>query len=199
MARLRQQTVISILLAHAGLVWAAMALRVDQFPLTWAPMYANHGGREGRDAAVHRVILKDKPYLEDKGWRGTRRDGGAEWIPRGDVNVPMRSMWRLFYLRTWGRPPPKERQKNSGGWTLDRWVWGLPSAAPLSTVDWRRRLLVSVNRTLERAPDDPAFVVRLAAQRSVLRFDRDTNAPLGRVEERAEIVWDEAWRVDFDG
>jgi hypothetical protein len=106
-------------------------------------------------------------------------------------------MRRLYHQRTWGVPPPKFNHKNSGGWTLDRWVRGLPEGAPIFTADWRRRLLVSINQTLEREPESPDFLVRIVASSALMSFDKATLAPTGRRVLTAEVVWDEAWREDF--
>ena len=190
-----QSRVLLVVLLHTVVVWGAMVFRVDQFPLTWAPMYSTHvddGEREFHE------VFKNRPYLEDHGWLGVHADGSSEWITRASVNVPKRSMWRLYYERTWGKPPPKELQKNSGQWTLDRWIRGLPPGAPISQGDWERRLLVSINATLERTPRDPDFIVQLDGVRTLMRFDGDSLAPLGRYEERASIRWNDAWNGDLE-
>jgi len=192
--RLSQRCALWLVVLHGALTWSAMALRVDQFPLTWAPMYSTH---VDTGEAEHRKVFKDKRHVEERGWQGIRRDGATEWIRRRDVNVPMRSMWRLYYQRSWGQPPAKEKQKNSGDWSLDRWVRGLPPGAPIYSADWERRLLVSVNKTLQRAPEDADFIVRLVAMRTVMRFDGESLAPLGRSQETAEIAWRRAWSEDF--
>ena len=192
-----RQNVIALVLAHALITWAAFALRIDQFPLTWAPMYAAQSPSKS-PSPERRVVFKDGDFLKRYGWRGTRRDGGEEWIRRADLNVPRRSMWRLYYERTWKEPPPKFKQKNAGGWTLDRWARGLPPGAKLLHADWERRLLVSVNKTLGRTPGTPGFIERLSAVRTRMVFNRASLDLLRREQETAEIVWRDEWREDFE-
>lgn len=186
---------VAIFLAlHTAVSWAAVALRFDEFPLTWAPMYAVRGAPLREATFAQRLLDRDR--LETEAWLGTRRDGGEEWIGRRDLNVPRRAIGRL-HGRTWGKEPPAYAHKNSGGLTLDRWLRGLPAGARLVHADWRRKLLVSINKTLGRAPRDADFLVRLRAERSVVRFDSASLAPLGRELDRAEIVWRDAWSEDF--
>jgi hypothetical protein len=187
--------VIALVLAHALITWTAVAFRIDQFPLTWAPMYA---AKDPSREPEYRKVFKDREHLEQHGWRGIRRDGGEEWIRRADLNVPRRSMWRLYYQRTWQRPPPKYIHKNGGDRTLDRWIRGLPPGAPIFEADWERRLFVSINETLGRAPQDPGFIERLLAERTQLVFDRDSLELERREQETVELAWSDAWEGDFE-
>jgi hypothetical protein len=182
--RLSKRAVVTGIALHALIVWAAVPLRIDEFPLTWAPMYAvqprfEHG--------VWSVVHKDRARLDREGWRAIRADGGEERVTRGDVNVTVRNMWRLYYERTWLQPPPRYKHKNSGGATLDRWVLGLAPGAPIYRADWERRLLTSVNRTLGRSPGAPDFLVTLAAERTLVRFDSRSLARVGEGVERTEV------------
>jgi hypothetical protein len=190
-----RKQVIALVFAHAGITWAAVAFRIDQFPLTWAPMYSAKSASQSPERST---VFKDNDFLKTYGWRGTRRDGAEEWIRRADLNVPRRSMWRLYYQRTWRESPPKFKQKNAGGWTLDRWARGLPPGAKLLHADWERRLLVSVNKTLGRTPETPAFIERLSAVRTQMVFDRASLELLRREQETAELVWRDEWREDFE-
>jgi hypothetical protein len=166
---------------HLLVTWSAFVFRIDEFPLTWAPMYAVQPKPEH---GIWTVVRKDRPRLEREGWRAVRADGGEEWVRRGDLNVPTRNMWRLYYERTWRKPPPRYKHKNSGGATLDRLVLGLPPGAPIYTANWERSLLTSVNRTLGRVPEDPAFLVALHAERMRMQFDSRTKQKLGETLER---------------
>lgn len=179
-----------LLAAHAALVWLAVPLRIDEFPLTWAPMYAI----QPTEAPGQRsVVLRDLVALDREGWLAVRADGGTERVTRTELNVTRRSMWRLYYERTWGKAPPRFKHKNSGGATLDRWLLGLPPGAPIFVGDWQRALLVSVNETLGRAPGAPDFFVTLHAERSVMHFDARTFARLPDTHETVVARWRPEW------
>ena len=56
-----QRTVARLLIAHMLIAWLALALRIDEFPLTWASMDAVqprpvHG--------VWSVVYRDRPRLD---------------------------------------------------------------------------------------------------------------------------------------
>lgn len=179
---------------HTLVVWAAVPLRIDQFPLTWAPMYAAERAADGGRAVV---VLKDKARLERQGWRATRADGSEEWVRRADLNVPRRSAWRLYYERSWDEDPMFYEQRNSGGATFDRWLLGVPPGAAIVHEDWQRRLITSINVTLDRAPGDADFLVRLHAERERMEFEPVTLAKTGASHEQVEIRWRSEWSARF--
>jgi hypothetical protein len=191
---LKQRTVAWLLAAHTLVVWGAVPLRIDEFPLTWAPMYSKSGKKE---PAFRSVTLIDKARLDREGWRATRSDGHQEWVRRADLNIARRNMRRLYYQRTWNQPPPRFQHKNSGEATLDRWLMGIPPGAPIYVEDWRKRLLISVNATLDRKPGDPDFIVTLAAERILMKFDRDTMEKAGEVDQSAQARWRPEWNAEF--
>lgn len=189
-----QRTVARFLTAHALIVWFAVPLRVDEFPLTWAPMYAVQPKPEH---GTWSVVLRDRERLDREGWHGVRADGGEEWIRRADVNVPMRNMWRLYFERTWLKGSPRYKHKNSGQWTLDRWLLGLPPGAPIYPEEWERRLLTSVNATLGRRRGEPGFLVALRAERVRMHFDSRSFERRSDTHERAEVRWRPEWDAEF--
>jgi hypothetical protein len=180
-----RSTVTRLLIAHALIVWLAVPFRVDEFPLTWAPMYAVQPRSQ---KAVWTVVHKDRARLDRDGWRAIRADGAEERVRRGDLNIPGRNMWRLYYERTWRHGPPRHKHKNSGGATLDRLLLGLPPGAPIYTANWERRLLTSINRTLGREPTDAGFIVELTAERARMRFDSRT---------MRKLRWRREWDAEF--
>lgn len=191
---MKQRTVAWLLAAHTVVVWGAIPLRIDEFPLTWAPMYAVSGTNK---PAIRSVVLKDRARLDREGWRATRSDGSQEWVRRADLNVARRNMWRLYYERTWGKPPPRFHHKNSGVATFDRWLTGVAPGAPLYVANWQKRLLISVNATLDRKPRDHDFIILLHAERVQMQFDRDTLKKVGEVLEEAEAIWRPEWDAEF--
>jgi hypothetical protein len=182
---------VAVLLAlHAGVTWLAFALRIDEFPLTWAPMYA---AQPARDGVRWEVILTDRARPVQIGWSALRADGGEERVRRDDLNVSTPAAGRLYFQRTWLEAPPRHRHKNSGGATLDRWLLGIPPGGPIYTANWEQRLIASVNETLGRAPGDPGFIVALRADRVRMVFDARSLAKLAETREVAVVRWRPEW------
>jgi hypothetical protein len=186
---------VSLMLAvYFGVLWVSVVLRIDRFPLTWAPMYSVYYSVAG-DA--YPVVLKDRRRIRARAWRVTRRDGEVEWLSQADINVPRRSMWRLYYERTYQHPPPKYKHMNYDADTIDRRLWGLAPGEPYISIDWQRRLFESINKTLGRQPDDPEFIVRLEAESETMLFDRETLDLIERVPRDILVNWQEHWGEDF--
>ena len=179
-----------LLIAYFATLWVAVLLRIDRFPLTWAPMYSIYRQQEGDELPV---VLKDKKKLVHSAWRATHRDGSSSWLGGADLNVPKRSMWRLAYERSYQKGPPKHAQMNVDAGTLDRWLWGMEPGEPYVRVDWHRRLLESVNETLGLRPDDPRFIIELAISSEMLFFDKTTLELRRRSPRDVEIAWNPAW------
>ncbi|MBM4383409.1 MAG: hypothetical protein FJ091_08570 [Deltaproteobacteria bacterium] len=189
---MNKRSVAWLLAVHALVVWLAVPFRIDEFRLTWAPMYAI----QPAEAPERRsVVLKDRERLEREGWRAVRADGGEEWVRRADLNVAPRNMWRLYYERSWGHPPPRFKHKNSGGATLDRWWLGIAPGEPIFVENWERALLVSVNETLGRAPGAPDFIVELHAERVRMHFSSETLERLPDTRETARLRWRTEWNA----
>jgi hypothetical protein len=186
---------ISLMLAiYFSVLWTAVILRIDRFPLTWAPMYSVYYPVEG-DA--YPVILKDRHRIRERGWRATRRDGEVEWLSQNDINVPGRSMWRLYYERTYQYPPPKYKHLNYDAGSIDRWLWGLAPGESFVSIDWQRRLFESINKTLGRQPGDSGFIVVLEAESETMFFDRETLRLTERVPRNILVKWQESWAEGF--
>jgi hypothetical protein len=187
---------VSLLLgAHLLVTWLAFALRVDEFPVTWAPMYSV---KEARGTEVWTITLTDRARPGKIGWRALRADRGEERVVGADLNVTVPAAGRLYFQRTWSEPPPRYRHKNSGGATLDRWLLGLPPGAPIYVANWERKLLTSVNGTLGRAPGDPDFIVALHADRIQMKFDSRTLRKLGETREVASARWRPEWDAELE-
>ena len=190
-----RRTITWILAVHLVLCWVAVILRIDRFPLTWAPMYSVYESRAAD--SEYKTTHKDRKALEKKGWRATHRDGTKSWVPRSKINVQKRSMWRLYYQRTRGKQAPKHKHLNHDAGTIDRWLWGLEPGEPFEDVDWRRRLLESVNKTLGHHPDDPKFIVELVAKTEQYVFDANTYEYLETRGRTLEATWNHDWDGDF--
>ncbi len=192
---MKKRTTAILLAAHAVGTWIAVPLRIDEFPLTWAPMYSL---RETSKNQIWKLVLKDLERLEQEGWRAVRADASEERVRRVDLNVSPRSLWRLYFERTWNEAPPRYRHKNAGGATLDRWILGIPPGAPIYAADWDKQLLMSVNHTLGRTPGAPDFIVSLHAERVRMHFDSISLRKVAETHETAAADWQPLWDLDFD-
>lgn len=179
-----RRTVNALLVAHLLVVWGAVLLRVDLFPLTWAPMY---------------TVLEQRETLDVPEWdrtetlRGLRRDGRIESIAGSDLNIPLLSFWRLYYERAFDLPPNVFHHANA---PMEPWCYaarGLPQGQALYQADWERRVLTSVNATLGRRERDPDFIVGLEARARVAHFALGDPETWWRTEEVASLAWDVNW------
>lgn len=191
-----RSAVVAFLVLHTTVVWLGFALRIDQFPLSWAPMYSTQGTGP-QDAMALEVVLQDKPWLRDHGWEVETRAGGRESIPLARVNVPMRNMWRLYYERTFGKSPPKYSQQLAGDPILDEWVRDQAPGLRFRRPDFARRLFASLNKTLARTPDSPDFIVKIRAERWRAELDPEDFSERTRSKQTAELLFREEWREDW--
>lgn len=188
------QRAVSVLLAtHLLVVWTAVALRVDRYPLTWAPMYTDTKEKKSAPKPTTTVKLKDNGFLESNGWHATHRDGTRSWVKRSDINVVSRNMWRLYYERTFGKTSPKYKQLNSDSGNFDRWLFGLEPGEPFVKPNPQRDLLVSINRTLGHRVEDPAFIVELEATMVKRVIERATGEEVDRRSWTIRVPWEDAW------
>ena len=194
-----RSAVVAFLALHTLVVWLGFALRIDQFPLSWAPLYSTQGQQETAppDEKPLEVVLQDKKWLRDHGWEVETRAGRRESIPLERVNVPMRSMWRLYYERTFGKSPPKYSQQVAGDPILDEWLHDRAPGLRFRRPDFERRLFASLNKTLARTPDSPDFIVKILAERWRAELDPDDFSERTRSKETAELRFREEWREDW--
>ncbi len=155
---------------YMAVLWAAMLVEVDRFPLSWAPMYS---GYKNRDHYV--TTLKDSETRQ-KGFRVTTRAGRVHWVGQRELNVASRNMWRLYYERPFGKKPPH------------RWY--------VKQLEWR--LFRSLNKTLGHAPDDPDFIVKIEVSRARAIRDRPKLRLVDTRWEHAVLEWKEAWKERWD-
>lgn len=193
---MNRSRIAACLALHATLVWAGFALRIDQFPLSWAPMYSTQA-KTAPAAEALRVMQVDKQWLRDRGWELESRDGSREWVAIDRVNVPMRSMWRLYYERTFGKKPPKYSQQYKGGPVLEDWMRESAPGLRFDPPDFARRLFESLNKTLGRSPDDPDFIVTIRAERWWTELDPEDLASEARSKETVELRFRDEWRADW--
>jgi hypothetical protein len=187
-----QAAVTRILVVYLGVIWAAALLRVDHFPLTWAPMYSVYTPSATIDVTVWH------PDALTKGLAITRRDGSTGYLARRDLTIPTAHFRRLYYQRMFNDGPAKEAQATKGLGDFNRGVrrlapWLLPPA-----VDWEWQILWSLNRTLGHQPSEPRFIVRVESVDhvrvySVADLRRRGLASVRTETRRATISWTDAW------
>ena len=88
-----RSTVNRILIAYLIIIWGAVLVRCDQFPMTWAPMYSVYTPSPKISATV-----RDHEALE-RGLLVTHRDGSTSYLTRDDLNIPKRSFWPRSRIR----------------------------------------------------------------------------------------------------
>lgn len=175
-----RRAVNALLVAHLLLVWGAVLLRVDTFPLTWAPMYSTM--EEGE--------VLDVPVWDRSGaLLAQRRDGGTERISGADLNIPLLSFWRLYYERAYQLPPNVFHHGNA---PMEWWCYtarDLPQGQALYEADWEQRVLATVNATLGRREGDPDFIVHLEAPATVVHFALGDPSQWWQTDEVALLAW----------
>jgi len=88
-----QKATTRAIAAYLLVVWTAALVQIDEFPLTWAPMYSRY---EPSDALRPRVV---DPVDVDRGLLATHGDGSLSRVTRQDLNVSKRHFRRLYRQR----------------------------------------------------------------------------------------------------
>jgi hypothetical protein len=179
-----RRAVNAVLITHLLIVWGAFVMRVDLFPLTWAPMYT---------VIEHRGTVDVPEWDRTKTLRALRRDGQVEQISQADLNIPLLSYWRLYYERAFHRAPNVHQHANAPMETWCYMVRGIPEGQPLYQRDWARRVLTSVNATLGRREAAPDFIVSMEAHATVAHFAQGDPDAWSTTEEVSRLVWNESW------
>lgn len=194
--RRQARTFVIVFFALAA---AAIVFRIDNWPLTWVPMYAEY------------VPVEDIPVrvwnLEEvqRGFLAIRQDGGEERINPQRLNIPRTKFIRLYYERIFGLGPPKDYQSHLALSPANRYLRELFDPDPATSVFWDWRILYSLNKSLGREPGQPDFIVEVQAPALEYLFSlRDLNdggglTPLqtrrtGLARWRDEWVW--RWNND---
>ena len=169
-------------------VVVAVLTRFDEFPWTWVPMYSTY---EAKDDVT--IPIRDKADLSN-GLIATHRNGATSRIDAKRLNVPSRNYWRIHLQRMNGQGAAKYAQARLNLSELNLWLRG-GFAEP---VNWDRRILESLNRTLGFSPADPDFIVAAKAPATHAVVNKRTlEAALRRVE--PEVRWDDDWNREWDG
>jgi hypothetical protein len=153
--------------AYFLVLFGAVILRIDYFPLSWVPMY---GFREEKDLLTVVVGNLDE---RGRGFAATRADGERLTLSRHDLNIPPANFRRLYQERAFGEGPPQHPRERAELMAFNRWWYEtLIGPDPMLTVDYQRDLLRSVNRTFGLADDDPRRIVQLEVSAEFATFTR---------------------------
>ena len=169
-------------------VLAAVLVRFDEFPWTWVPMYSTYVASE-----VVSVPVRDRLDLS-AGLIAPHRDGSTSRITAEQLNIPSRNYWRIHLQRVAKQGAAKypQARMNLGHW--NQVLWGQRrDPQDLDPVDWNRRVLASLNRTLGLAPADPRFIVRAAAPATRVVVNKENMNILEIRRVAPEVQWSERW------
>ena len=184
------------LIIYFAILWAAMVLRVDRYPLTWAPMYSRESGNDKNST---RILDKERMA---RGLFVTRRDGSTGYVSKEDLNLTRWHFWRLYYQRTFGSSPNKFDLGNANVDRFNRWIRGVDADEPLFTADWKWRVMRSLNQTLGLEPEDSQFIVKVEAEYERRTYWRSNPSRIKIKTRRAALVWqddwEERWLADVD-
>jgi hypothetical protein len=150
------------------ILFGAVILRIDWFPLSWVPMYGLH-----RDLPV---VARPLGSLEarGRGFIAERANGERLTISARDLNVPDTNFRRLYTQRAFNWGPPQDNRERYRLAPFNRWWYEtLVGPDPLIGADYPRQLLASINRTFGYAADDPRRIARMQAQLDFALFERD--------------------------
>jgi len=164
----KKKTVTKFLIGFHVFTLDAVFFRVDTFPLTWVPMYSQF---HGQTQLV--VLVGDKAKLR-KGFEITTAAGETEFIGPKTLNVPNAAFRRLYTERAFGKGPPKHLRERERLNPLSDAVFNLFYEDPRTGIDWHSRLLDMMNKTLDREPGDPDYIVQAIATYEFTNVSRET-------------------------
>ena len=180
------------LLIYFAIVLAAVVFRIDNWPLSWVPMYAAYDS-----AQVIPVRVWNKAET-GRGFLVLRQDGASEYVNAKRLNIPRTKFIRLYYERIYGQGPPKDGQSHRGLSSMNRYLRELFDPDPASTVFWDWRILYSLNRSLGREPGEPGFIVEAQATAlervfRVADLNDGGGATSVAAQRTARAIWKDKW------
>ena len=186
-----QSRVSKLLTVYFLAALVAVLTRFDEFPWTWVPMYSAYAARD------HVAVpIRDKSDLS-KGLVAVRRNGATDRVDARQLNLPSRNYWRLHLQRMNGEGAAKYAQARMNLSALNQRLWsGSRDPDVLEPVNWDRRILTSLNRTLGLSPAEPEFIVAAKAPATQAILDKRTmEIELQRVA--PEVQWNDDWNDEW--
>jgi hypothetical protein len=156
-----------VLALYFIVLFGAILLRVDYFPLSWVPMY---GAREPAPNVI--VKIGDKAERE-AGFVAVRANGETVLVGPDDLNIPNANYRRLYNQRAFNNGPPQDDRERLGLAPINRWWYEtFVGPDPRLNKNYVGELLHSVNATFGYGPADPRRIVRLEASLRFADFQR---------------------------
>jgi len=175
-------------MAYFAVALVAVLLRFDEFPWTWVPMYSAYTPKD------HVVVpIRSKSDLSN-GLIVVRRNGLSGTVTAKQLNLPSRNYWRIHLQRMNGRGAAKYAQARMNLSELNQRLWkGSRNPDILEPVNWDRRILTSLNRTLGHSPDDPDFIISAEAPATHTVVNKRTMQVLELRRVVPQVRWNEDW------
>jgi hypothetical protein len=155
------------LVAFFLITFGAVFLRVDFFPLTWVPMYADW------DTAAVKTFFIGNLEQRTAGFEAQRADGEWVYVNAKMLNIPHANFRRLYMQRAFNSGPPQHLRERLALMPFNRWWYEtLVGPDPLLGANYPAQLLRSINKTLGFGSDDSRRVVRLEAHLELATFSQ---------------------------
>jgi len=150
------------------ILFGAVFLRIDYFPLSWVPMYSV------REPTEHLVVKFGDKAARERGFVAYRANGERILIGPDDLNIPTANYRRLYNQRAWNNGPPQDDRERLALAPFNRWWYEtFVGPDPRLNKNYTGQLLSSVNGTFGHGPDDPRRIVRMEATLDFARYTRD--------------------------
>jgi hypothetical protein len=140
------------------ILYGAVFLRIDYFPLSWVPMYGH------RDYSDHLTVKFGDKSTRNRGFAALRANGQHLYISADDLNVPSANFRRLYNQRAFNQGPPQDKRERAALMSFNQWWYEtFVGPDPRLSADYSGQLLASINKTFGYGPADPRRIVRLDA------------------------------------
>ena len=116
--------------------------------------------------------MGDKAKLR-KGFEVTTAAGETELISPKDLNMPNAAFRRIYSERAFVKGPPKHLRERERLNPLSDAVFDLFYEDPRTNIDWYSRILDMMNKTLDRSPGDPTYIVKAVATYEFTNISRE--------------------------
>ena len=189
-----QRSVKRFLAVFFLVLYGAIFLRIDYFPLSWVPMYGY------RDARPTLVVSVGDLSLRRRGFVAQRANGERLFISADDLNIPNANFRRLYHQRAFNNGPPQDDRERHALAPFNRWWYEtLVGPDPRIGANYPAKLLESVNKTFGYGQNDPRRIVRLESHLDFAAFDQakldrgDLSNP--KVERRVAVITDQGTQM----
>jgi hypothetical protein len=150
-----------------AILYGAIFLRIDYFPLSWVPMYGY------RLQTEHLTVKFGDKSARDRGFLAQRANGQTLYVSADDLNVPSANFRRLYNQRAFNVGPPQDARERVSLMSFNRWWYEtFVGPDPRLNPNYSGQLLESVNKTFGYAPNDPRRIVRLEAEVDLATYER---------------------------